>query len=63
MDLNEKIHENVSITATQQVNSSSMRVSVKLAMCKDVITKRQNPHKFADVFKICWDVLFAINKN
>lgn len=52
IDANEKIQENVSITATQEVNSSTMRVSVGLAMCNDVMTKRQNPKRFAEVFRM-----------
>jgi len=53
MEANEKMQEKVSNIATQEVNSSMMCVSVLLAMCSDVITKRQNPNRFADVFRIC----------
>jgi hypothetical protein len=53
MEINETIQEKVSNTATIEVNSSIMCVSTRFAMCNDVITKRQNPKRFADVFKIC----------
>lgn len=61
IELKEKIHEKVSSTAMTEVNSSIRCVSVRLAMCSDVITKRQNPKRFADVFRICWDVWLAIS--
>lgn len=56
----EKIQENVSTVATTDVNSSVRCLSVRLAICKEVITKRQKPKRFAAVFNICGDVLFAI---
>jgi hypothetical protein len=62
IDINENIHENVSKTATTEVNSSIKNVSVWLAMCKDVITNKQNPSRLADVFNICCEVLFAITQ-
>lgn len=62
METNEKKQENVSNVATIEVNSSIKNVSVWLAICNDVITKRQNPSRLADVFKICCEVLFAITQ-
>lgn len=60
MEINEKIQEHVSKTAIIEVNSSMIRVSIWLVIRKEVITKRQNPRRFAEVFKMCWDVLLAI---
>lgn len=54
------MQEKVSNIATAEVNSSMMCVSDLLAICNDVITKRQNPNRFAEVFRICCEVLFAI---
>lgn len=59
---NEKIQENVSKTATIEVNSSIKNISVWLAICNEVIIKRQNPSRLAEVFKICCEVLFAISQ-
>ena len=60
MELNEKIQELVRETAIIEVNSSMTCVSIWLVIRKEVITKRQNPRRFAEVFKMCWDVLVAI---
>lgn len=60
IEMNEKIQEKLSNTATREVNSSIRLVSEKLATCNEVITKRQNPNRFADVDRICCDVVFAI---
>ena len=60
IDANEKMQEKVSNIATQEVNSSMMCISDLLEICNDVITKRQNPKRFAEVFRICCEVLFAI---
>ena len=54
------MHEKVSIIAITDVSSSIICVSVRLAMRKDVITNKQNPRRFAEVFNICCDVLLAI---
>jgi hypothetical protein len=54
------IQEKVSNIATIDVNSSIIWVSTRFAICKEVITKRQNPSRVADVFRMCWEVLFAI---
>lgn len=43
-----------------EVNSSIKLFSTLLETCKEVIIKRQNPSKLAEVFKMCCDVLFAI---
>ena len=60
MEKNEKKQERVSRRATTDVNSSILLDSILVLICNEVITKRQNPKRFADVFKICWEVLFAI---
>ena len=60
--MKEKRQENVSKTATTDVNSSIKNISVWLAICSEVITKRQNPSRLADVFNMCCDVLFAITQ-
>jgi hypothetical protein len=60
METNEKRQEKVNNTAKIRVNSSIKTLSVLSAMCNEVITKRQNPSKLAEVFKICCEVLFAI---
>ena len=62
MEKNEKKHESVSIKATIEVNPSIINPSDLLPNFKEVITKRQKPNSFADVVKICGDVLFAISK-
>lgn len=62
MDTNENMQENVSSIAIIEVNSSMILVSLLLVMFKEVITKRQKPKRFADVFNICCEVLFAIYK-
>jgi len=60
MEKNEKKQERVSSRATTDVNSSILLDSILVLIRNEVITKRQNPKRFADVFKICWEVLFAI---
>jgi len=60
METNEKPLENVSRTAIMEVRMSMACVSVRLAICREVITKRQNPRRFAEVPKMCCEVLFAI---
>jgi len=58
--MKEKKQEKISSKAITEVNSS-IKVDVVLsAACKEVITKRQNPRRFAEVDKMCWEVLFAI---
>jgi hypothetical protein len=59
METNEKRQEKVNKTAKTKVNSSINSLSVLSAMCNEVITKRQNPSKLAEVFNICCEVLFA----
>jgi len=60
-EANEKKQEEISDIAITDVNSS-IRLDAALSLtCNEVITKRQKPKRVADVFKICWDVLFAIN--
>jgi len=61
MEINENKQEIASDNAINDVNSSIILVFEVSEICKEVITKRQNPRRFAAVPKICWDVLFAIN--
>lgn len=42
------------------VNSSMMLDADEFETCKEVITKRQKPKRFAAVDKICCDVFLAI---
>ena len=60
MEIKENKHGNASSNAINDVNSSIMLEAELLEMCKEVITKRQNPNRFAAVFSICWEVLFGI---
>ena len=60
IEMNEKIQEKVSNTPTTDVNSSMKWVSVMLAICNEVITKRQKPRRFAEELRMCCEVLFAI---
>jgi predicted solute-binding protein len=60
IDKKEKKQEKDRIAATTEVNSSMILASVLLARCNDVITKRQNPRRLAAVFRICCEVLFAM---
>ena len=53
IDKNEKKQEKDKRAATTEVNSSMILASVLLARCKEVITKRQKPKRFAEVFSIC----------
>jgi len=54
------MHENVSNIAMRDVNSSIILDSDLFVICNEVITNRQNPRRFAEVFKMCWEVVFAI---
>jgi hypothetical protein len=56
----EKKHAKDSITAITEVNLSMPLDSILLPICNEVITKRQNPKRLAEVLKICCEVLFAI---
>ena len=58
----ENKQETVSKIATTEVSSSIMLLSALSVKCREVITKRQNPKRFAEVFKICCDVVFDILK-
>lgn len=48
--------------ATRAVNSSMLLVSDMLVIWNDVITKRQNPKRFTEVFRMCSDVFFAMGQ-
>ena len=54
--------ETLSKIAITEVNSSIILLSALSVKCSEVITKRQNPKRFAEVFKICCEVLFGILK-
>jgi len=56
------MQENVSSMPTAEVSLSIRWVSVMFAICSDVMTNKQNPNRFADVVRICGEVLLAINK-
>jgi hypothetical protein len=62
IDTNENIQDRVSIRPIKEVSSSIKLDSVLLVICNDVITKRQKPRRFAEVLRICCDVLFAIRQ-
>ncbi len=54
------MHEKVRNMATMEVSISIILVSMISEMCREVITKRQNPSKLADVLRMCLDVLLAM---
>lgn len=56
METNEKIQEAVKNRAITDVSSSITWVSILLLMWSEVITKRQNPRRLADVPRIWGDV-------
>src|SRR5665648_743280 len=60
MEKNEKKQERVSIRATTEVNSSMRLDSILVLKCNEVITKRQNPKRFAEVFRMCCEVLLSL---
>ena len=60
MEIKENAVEIVSNNAITEVNSSNKVLSALFVICKDVITIKQKPNKFEDVFNICCEVLFAI---
>lgn len=60
IDTKENIQEAVNRIATIDVNSSIKWVSIGLAIWREVMIKRQNPSRFAEVFKIWGEVLLAI---
>jgi len=60
IEIKENTDEIVRNNATIEVNSSIKLPSDLFAMCKEVITNKQNPKRFAEVPKMCCEVLFAI---
>jgi len=56
----ENKQEIISKIAITEVSSSIILPSALSVKCSEVITKRQNPSRFAEVFKICCDVVFGI---
>ena len=62
IDAKDKPQEMVKIKATKDENSSTRLFCDCFETCSDVITIKQNPNRFAEVFKICCEVLFGIRK-
>ena len=60
IDEKEKKQEEASNMPITDVNSSIKLVAALSLTCREVITKRQNPRRLADVLRMCFDVLFAI---
>ena len=58
----ENKQETINKIAITEVSSSIILLSALSVKCNEVITKRQNPKRFAEVFKICCDVVFDILK-
>jgi hypothetical protein len=56
IEINEKNDEIVKKTAITAVNSSKLLFVDLVNIFKEEITIRQNPNKFADVFKMCCEV-------
>lgn len=56
------MQESVSSNAIIDVNSSIKVDAALSVICKEVITKRQNPKRLAAVLNMCWEVLVAIFK-
>jgi len=57
---NEKSELNTRNTDTTDVISSRKLLAVLLDICSDVMMNRQNPNRFAEVLKMCCEVLFAL---
>ena len=57
---NDKAEDAVKRRAITLVSSSSTLFSAVLVMCSEVKTKRQKPKRFAELPRICCDVLFGI---
>ena len=53
MEINEKTDETVKSNAISDVNSSIRLFCVLFVRCRDVMMKRQNPSRLADVPSIC----------
>lgn len=60
IETKESKQENIKRIAITAVNSSTILASEKLAIWKEVITKRQKPSKFVLELRIYWDVLLDI---
>jgi hypothetical protein len=58
--IKENRHAKARSNAITDVSSSIKLDADILVICSEVITNRQNPRRLADVFKMCWDVLFAM---
>lgn len=63
METKENMQDPVSRIATMEVSSSIKWVSSGLAICREVMIKRQNPSRLAEVLRMCGDVLLAIVRN
>ena len=62
MDIKENIQDIESMIAMIEVSSSMMLFSALLLICNDVKTKRQNPSRFAAVFKMWGEVLLDMEQ-
>ena len=60
MEINENIHERVNSKATIEVNSSNKVPWFLFVIRNDVITMRQKPRRFPEVFNMCCAVLLDI---
>ena len=63
IDINDNTDEKTKHNATIEVNSSIKLFSDLFVRCKDVIMNKQKPSKFAEVFNMCCEVLFATGGN
>jgi len=60
IEIKDNMQEKVRKMATTEVNISIILVSMISDMCREVMTKRQNPRRFADVLRMCFEVLLAM---
>lgn len=63
IDIKENKQEKDNNRAITEAASSIILEADLSVICKDVITKRQNPSRVAEVFSICDETLFAITAN
>ncbi len=61
MDKNERTLQLINNIQANPVNSSISVTLSNFVILREVKTIRQNPNKFEDAFRICVELLFAIN--
>jgi hypothetical protein len=61
IEKNENMHEKIRSRATKEVSSSIILTSDLFVMWSEVITIKQNPRRFAEVLKMCCEVVLAID--